>query len=102
MSGCAISRPRNSTVTLTLSPESRNLAAWRPFRFQVVIVDLRANPNFLQLDHVLMLARLALFAALLVPELAVIHHPANRRDRISARLLPGRVPVLGPSPAHPA
>jgi hypothetical protein len=52
------------------------------FGFEIVIIDLRPNADFLKFDNVLVAARFTLFPALLIPELAVIHEPANRRDRI--------------------
>ena len=56
------------------------------FGLQIVIVDLRPDPDFFQLDDVLVPARLTFFAALLVSELAVVHEPADRRDRIRRHL----------------
>ena len=64
---------------IAMIEELRGLAA---LGFQIVIVDLRTNPNFLELDDMLILARLTLLAALLIPELAVIHQAANRRHRV--------------------
>src|SRR5215217_2960135 len=64
---------------LDLVPGIEELGGLTALRFQIVVVDLRPDANFFQLDHVLVSTRLAFFAALLVPELAVIHDPANRR-----------------------
>ena len=53
-----------------------------PFGFQVMVVDLRSNANFLEFDDVLILARIALLAALLIPELAIVHKTAHRWNSI--------------------
>ncbi len=53
---------------------------------KIVIVDLRSDPDFLQLDNVLILPGLALLAALLVPELSVIHQTAHRWNGIRRNL----------------
>ena len=55
-------------------------------RFKVMIVDFWTNPDFLELDDVLVPARFALLLRLLVPELAVIHQAANRRHRVGSHL----------------
>jgi hypothetical protein len=64
---------------VALLQELRGLPA---LRREIVIIDLGTNAHFLELDDVLVLARFALLAALFVPELAVIHQAANRRNRI--------------------
>jgi hypothetical protein len=56
------------------------------FRFQIVIVDLRTNSNFLQLDDVLVPARLTLLTALLISELAVVHESGDRRNCVGSDL----------------
>jgi hypothetical protein len=52
------------------------------FRLEVMVVDLGPDADLFQLDNVLMAAGLALFAALLVSKLAVVHEPANGWHRI--------------------
>src|SRR5215212_6992109 len=54
--------------------------------FEVMVVDLGPDANLFQLDDVLMAARLALFAALLVAELAVVHEPADGWHRVGRHL----------------
>ncbi len=46
-------------------------------RFEIVIVNLWPDANFLELDRRLMLAGFTLLAALLISKLAVIHEPAD-------------------------
>jgi len=53
---------------------------------EIVVVDFGPNPHFLQLNNMLILAGLALLAALLITELAVIHEPANRWDSVGRYL----------------
>ena len=48
-----------------------------PLGFEVMVVDLGPDADLFQLDNVLMAAGLALFAALLVSKLAVVHEPAD-------------------------
>jgi hypothetical protein len=47
------------------------------FRLEIMVVDLWPDADLFQLDDVLMAAGLALFAALFVPKLAVVHEPAD-------------------------
>lgn len=54
--------------------------------FQIVIADLRLDPNFLETNHMLGLAGITLFPALLVPELSVIHQAAYRGNGIGCDL----------------
>ena len=63
--------------------ELRGLAT---FRLEVMVVDLGPDADLFQFDDVLMAAGLALFAALLVPELAVVHEPADGWHRIGSHL----------------
>src|SRR5262249_14538182 len=65
-----------------LVPGIQKLGGLTSLGLQIVIVDFRPDPNLFQFDHVLVSTRLALFSALLIPELAVIHDPAHRRDGI--------------------
>jgi len=53
---------------------------------EIMIVDLRPNPHFFQLDDVLIATRLSLFPALLISELAVVHEPGHGRNRIWGNL----------------
>lgn len=53
---------------------------------EIVIIDLRADAHFLQLNNVLILARFAFLPALLIAELAVIHEPTNRRNCVRRNL----------------
>src|SRR5690606_10191030 len=50
-------------------------------RLVVVLVDRRAEANFLQFNNLLVLAVFFLPLLLLVPEFPVVHNPANRRLR---------------------
>src|SRR5918994_420813 len=54
--------------------------------FEVMVVDLGPDTDFFQFDDVLMAAGLALFAALLVPKLAVVHESANGWHSIGRHL----------------
>lgn len=71
---------------LNFIPGVEELGRLSPFRLEVVVVDLRPDANFFQLDDVLIPTRLALLAALLVPVLAVIHQPADRRHGVGCYL----------------
>ena len=71
---------------LDFIPGVEELGCLAPFGLEVVVVDLRPNADLFQLDDVLVTARLALLAALLVPVLAVIHQPADRRHGIGRYL----------------
>lgn len=62
-------------------------------RFKIVIVDLGPNSHLFEFNDVLVLPRFPLFAALLVPELAVIHEPADWRNRIWRDLNQVKTPV---------
>jgi hypothetical protein len=62
---------------LDLVPSVEEFRGLATLRFEVVVVDLGPDANFFQLDDVLVAAGLALFAALLVSELAVVHEPAD-------------------------
>lgn len=62
---------------LDLIPGVEELRGLTTFRFEVMIIDLRPDTNFFQLDDMLMAARLTLFATLLVSKLAVVHEPAH-------------------------
>ncbi len=72
----ANSRPRNITLTITLSLCSRNSRALLTFTFKIVIARLRPHADFLDL-HVMAVATVLPFF-LLILELAEIHDPANR------------------------
>ncbi len=74
--------PAKEDGQLHFVPAIQELGRLATLRFQIVIVDLRANPHLFKLDDMLILARLALLAALLVPELAVVHQAADRRHRV--------------------
>ena len=63
---------------LDLIPGAEELRGLPPFRFEIVVVDLGPDANFFQLDNMLVAAGLALFSALLVSELTVVHEPADR------------------------
>ena len=67
---------------LDLVPGVEELRGLSSLGLQVVVVDLRPDADFFQLDDVLMLAGLALLAALFVAVLAVVHEPADRRHGI--------------------
>jgi hypothetical protein len=56
------------------------------FGFEVMIIDLRPDADLFQLDNVLVSARLALFAALLVSKLPVVHEPADGWHRVGSHL----------------
>lgn len=58
-------------------PGVEELGRLPPLRLEVVIVDLRPDANFFQFDDMLMTSRLALFPALLVAVLPVVHEPAD-------------------------
>ena len=47
-----------------------------------MVIDLGSDPDFFQLDDMLVPARFSLLATLLVPELAIVHEPANGWNRI--------------------
>ncbi len=74
-----ISRPRKITSVFTLLPSSEEALDVAPLEGEVVLVDLRPELHFLDLDVPLVLARLGLALALLVEELAGVHDPAHRR-----------------------
>jgi hypothetical protein len=65
------------------------------FRLEVMVVDLGPDADLFQFDDVLMAAGLALFAALLVPELAVVHEPADGRHRVGRHLNQVEAPLAG-------
>ena len=67
---------------LDFVPGIEELRGLTSLRFEVVVVDLGPDADLFQLDDMLMTARLPLFAALLVAELAVVHEPADGRHRI--------------------
>jgi hypothetical protein len=69
-----------------LVPSIEELRGLATLRFEVVVVDLGPDANFFQFDDMLVAARLALFAALLVSELAVVHEPADRWHGIRRHL----------------
>jgi len=70
----------NGQLDLVSSVEElRGLAT---LRLEVMVVDLGPDADLFQLDNVLMAAGLALFAALLVSKLAVVHEPADGWHRI--------------------
>jgi hypothetical protein len=54
--------------------------------FEIVVIDLGPDADFFQLDDVLMAAGLALFAALLVAKLPVVHEPADGWHRVGSHL----------------
>jgi hypothetical protein len=56
------------------------------FGFEVMVIDLGPDADFFQLDDVLVAAGLALFAALLVSKLTVVHEPADGRHRVGRYL----------------
>jgi hypothetical protein len=56
------------------------------FGLEVMIIDLRPDADLFQLDNVLVAARLALFAALLVSKLPVVHEPADGWHRVGSHL----------------
>jgi hypothetical protein len=56
------------------------------FGLEVMVVDLGPDADLFQLDDVLVASRLTLFAALLVPKLAVVHEPADGWHRIGSHL----------------
>jgi hypothetical protein len=52
----------------------------------VMLADLRPEPNLLELDDLLVLAGLPLLLGLLVLEAAIVEQPADRRDDIGGYL----------------
>ena len=69
-----------------LIPGVEELGCLASFGLEVVVVDLGPNADLFQLDDVLVTTRLALLAALLIPVLAVIHQPADRRHGVGCYL----------------
>lgn len=69
-----------------LVPGIQKLGGLPPFCLQVVVVDFGPDADLFQLDDVLVAARLALLAALLVAKLAVVHEPAHGGHRIGSHL----------------
>src|SRR5215218_10313706 len=63
--------------------ELRGLAT---LRLEVMVVDLGPDTDLFQLDNVLVTAGLALFAALLVAKLPVVHEPADGWHGIGCHL----------------
>ena len=62
------------------------LGSLAPLRFQVVVVDLGPDADLFQFDGVLVAARLAFLAALLVAKLAVVHEPTHGGHGIGSHL----------------
>ena len=87
---CTASRPRNLTVSLTLSPLPMNWRTLRSFGVEVVGADVGAEPDFLQLVAFLGFAGLALFLGREIPEFAVVQQPARPAGRRWAPLPPGQ------------
>ena len=73
----AISRPRKTTVTITLFLWARNSRAWLTLVSRSLIARLRADADFFD-PHLMGLA-LVLPLLLLVLELAEVHDPADGR-----------------------
>src|SRR5262245_43612167 len=67
---------------LDFIPGVEELGGLASLRFQIVVVDLRSDADLFQFDDVLVATRFALLAALLVPVLAVVHQPADRRHGV--------------------
>ena len=57
-----------------------NFCAFFELRVEVPDVDARRHPDFLDLDHMLVLSGFLFLLALFKAELAVIHQLADRRD----------------------
>jgi hypothetical protein len=51
-------------------------------RVEVVLADLRPQPNLLELDDLLVLAGLALLLRLLILEAAIVEQPTDGRDAV--------------------
>lgn len=60
----------------------QKLRSLTPLGLQIVSADLRLNAQLLQIDDVLITARVSLLAALLIPESPIVHEPANRGNGI--------------------
>ena len=99
-SWCAISRPRKRSVTLTLSPSSKKRFIGLHLDVVVVVVDVRAELDLLDLDDLLVLAGLGRLLLLVELVFAVIQDLADRRARIRAPPRPGR--ARPPRPASSA
>ena len=68
-------------MTLTLLPSSEEPAGVARLRLEVVILDPGPVLDFLELDHVLLLLRLARLLGLLELELPVVHDADDGRPR---------------------
>ena len=53
---------------------------------QIVVADLRLDPNLFELNDVLIASGIALFSALLVPKLPIIHQTTNGRGCVGRDL----------------
>jgi hypothetical protein len=60
----------------------KELCRLTPLGFQIVIIDLRSDPDFLELNHVLVLPRFPFLPALFIPEFPIVHEPADGRDGV--------------------
>lgn len=63
------------------------------FGRQVMVVDLRPDPDLFQLNDMLIFTRLTLFTTLLVSELSIVHQTADGRRRIRRHLNEVEPPV---------
>ena len=86
ISGCVISRPRKKTDTLTRCFFSQKPADVVDLEVHVVLAGARAEFDFLHHDLGLVLPRLLILLFLQVPELAVVHDPADGRRRVGRDL----------------
>jgi hypothetical protein len=68
--------------------------------FEVVIANLRFDPDLFELNDVLIATGIALFPALFVPEFSIVHQSTNGRGRVRGNLnevepaLPGHLECL--------
>ena len=92
---CAISRPRKRSVTLTLSPSSKKPLHGLHLDVVIVVVDAGPELDLLDLDGLLLLARLGRLLLLEEAEPAVIEDLADRGDRVRGDLDEVEAGVLG-------
>ena len=85
-SRCAISRPRKRSVSLTLSPSSKNRLHRPHLHLVVVGVDVGAHLDLLDLDDLLVLARFGRLFLVGVFQLAQIEDLAHRRIGVRGNL----------------
>ena len=87
--------PAEQDAQLNLVARIKKLRCLSPLGFQIVTANFRLDPDFLETNHMLGLARITLFPALLVPELPVIHQAADGGNCIGSDLYEIEPPFAG-------